>query len=337
MDNNFEKYLKNNLNKKKEMPSSIKNALNDTYSQLKKEKPKNNPWKKRAIAACVVFALGTTISFDSVRANIKAFLGFNDAGIHEAVKNDFITGTESSSKDKGITITLTDFFADNHKAGLNFKIYFEDSSLLKNLEDCFLQFRLKDKNEIYIDESISDTKTLKNPNGHLFSGMSAKLNSINKKENSIECSVILEDSDGKSKDLNNSVLEIETLNLFYKSNTKFINGTWNIPIKWTKKINTKKYKQKGSSDKIKILSATCENTSLNLQFEFKSDFDENVVHRIKLIDENNNIYKVDLISFGKDGDLDIIKANFPITSYSNLKKLKLSIERVGETYLVPVN
>ena len=335
MDNNFEKYLKDNLNKKKEMPSSIRDALNNTYNQLKKEKPKKNLWRKTAIVACVVLALGTTLSFDSVRANVKAFLGFNDTGIHEAIKNDFVNNTQASSIDKGINITLENFFADNNKSGLNFKLNFEDISLLKNLESCDLEFRLKDKNGNYMYEFISDTKILKNKN--IISGIGYESKGIlNKKENSFEYDIVLRDSNGNLKDLNNSTLEIETLHLFYKSNTKSIDGTWSIPIKWDKKITTKKYMQESSSNKIKILSAICENTSLNLQFEFKGNIDENIVLKTKLIDENNNIYSPDGLSLEENGDLNTIKANFPITTYNNSKKLKLIIEGIGETYLVPI-
>lgn len=339
MEDNFEKQLVKALNEEKEMPSLVRISLDNTYDRIRTlPKKKNKSVLKIAAAVCCIVIAGTLASNESVRASIKTFFNFNDEGIEKAVNKGFINENGNSAYDNGITVTLDSYFADSNKIGFSIKLKFEDSKMLNGVDKVSLDYRIKNGDGEYVVESIPDTKHLKGKNQYISSAIE-KNSEFDLKNSEVQYDGINESNDGCIPNLENAVIEVETVK-FFKDNKmlKGIDGKWNLELNEGKTIsvNSVEYKAKNNSSNIEILSAKSSPTSFNITFGVDGKYeDENTFgeENMMLIDESGKEYKFNGYSMDLRGNKTIISTNFSLSSYDNVSKLKLIISSIGEVEL----
>ncbi|MFD3445370.1 DUF4179 domain-containing protein [Microbacteriaceae bacterium 4G12] len=340
MSNNFEKEFQQLLQKEKEMPTIVRKSLDHSYDVIRmkaKKKKRNIIWKKFAVAASCLVIAGGVFTNEHVRANISKLFDLNDKGIERAVEEGFAQNSNSTATDKGITVTLDHYFADDNKLGLSFQLVFKDTSILeKPVKKISFDYRLKNGNGEYIMEEIPDTKPLKGKNMYMSTAQD-KNPSIDGKNGKVQYDVVFESNQGLIPKLQDAVLEIESVKIFYENGElKVIDGMWNLPI--TNKAEEGKtskieYMQVGTSS-VHIISAKANPTSLNLTFSVDEVIeDENAFLNMKIIDEAGKEYKSKGCSTDVENGKTIVHVNFPITSYNKANTLKLKVKRFGEIEL----
>lgn len=350
MENNFEKQLVEMLNTEKEMPKIVRKSIDYAYDQIRIKAQKGNRgiWKKGIVAACCIIIAGGMMTNQYVSAAIKSFLNFNDRGIQQAINNGFVENNNASAADKSINITLDSFFTDSNKMGLSFKLKFDDVKLLnENIRRISLDYRIKNGDGEYIKEAVPDTKTLKGKNQYI-STWNDKNSILDLKNGIVQYDVILESFQGSIPKLNNAVVEVESVNIFYngtkdsvtnmeKYSLKVINGRWNMPITNNRSnISSIEYVVNNNSSKIQVTSAKATPTSLNIELSIEStiDYDYIANSNIQLIDEKGNKYMSNGFAIDTKDAKTILSLNFSVTAYDNIDKLKLLIEGVGELNLI---
>ena len=340
MEDNFEKQLIKVLNEKKEIPSIVRMSLDSTYDRIRTSPKKKNKvvWKIATVVCCIVIS-GALASNESVRASIKTFFNFNDKGVEKAVNEGFINENSISAYDNGIKVTLESYFADSNKIGLSFKLKFDDSKILNGIDKVSLDYRIKNGNGEYIEESIPDTKPLKGKSQYISNG-SEKNSELDLKNNEVQYDVILESNEGSIPRLENAVVEVETVK-FFKNDKKFkgIDGIWNLELNGGKSnaVNSVEYKVENNTSKIEIISAKSSPTSFNVTFAVDGEYkDENRFSskNMKLTNENGKEYQSSGYSMESKDNKTIIATNFPLSSYDNIDKLKLIIASIGEVELI---
>lgn len=339
MEDNFEKQLIKVLNEEKEIPSIVRMSLDSTYDRIRTLPKKKNKvvWKIAAAVCCVVIS-GAMVTNESVRASLRTFFNFNDKGVEKAVNEGFINENSKSAYDNGIKVTLDSYFADSNKIGLSFKLKFDDSKILKGIDKVSLDYRIKNGNGEYIEESIPDTKSLKGKNQYISSG-SGSDSKIDLTNNEVQYDVILESNKGSIPKLENAVVEVETVK-FLKNDKKFkgIDGIWNLELNEGKSnaVNSVEYKVENNTSNIEIISAKSSPTSFNVTFAIDGKYINEKKFKpknMKLIDENGKEYQSSGYSHESKDEKLIIATNFPLSSYDNVDKLKLIIESIGEVEL----
>lgn len=342
MENNFEKQLIKVLNEEKEIPSKVRISLDTTYDRIRAiSKKKNKARWKIAVAVCCVIISAAMLTNKSVRADIKSFFYFSDKGVERAVNKGFVNENSSSALNKGVKVTLDSYFVDSNKMGLSFKLKFDDSKILEEkIDRISLDYRIKNGNGDYIAEIIPDTKPLKGKSQYI-SSLSDKNSELDLTNNEVQYDVILESISGSIPKLENAVVEVEAVKIFYKSseNFKSIDGRWDLKLSGEKSdtANSVEYKVESNKSAIEIISAKSRPTSFNVTFavdEKYKDVDTFDGKNMKLVDEEgkeylSNGYSIDL----KDNKI-IISTNFPLSSYENVNKFKLVIASIGEVEFV---
>ena len=285
---------------------------------------------------------GTLFSSESVRASIKTFFNFNDKGVEKAVNEGYVNQNGNSAYDNGVNITLNSYFVDSNKIGFSIKLKFDDSEILKEIDKVSLDYRIKDGNGEYIEEYIPDTKPLKGKNKYI-SGIKEKNSEVDFVNNEVQYDVILESNKGQIPNLENAVLEVETVKLFkdYKV-VNGIDGIWSLGFNQGKAISDSpvEYKAKKNESKIEIISAKSSPTSFNINFSVDGKYeDENTfsMENMKLIDQNGEEYKCDGYSCNMKDSKKTVSTNFPLSNFDNVDKLKLIIASIGEVELEKEN
>ena len=216
---------------------------------------------------------------------------------------------------------------------------FDDLKILKeNVDKVSLDYRLKNGDGEYIEESIPDTKPLKGKNQYISSGSGGD-SQIDLTNNEVQYDVILESNKGSIPKLENAVVEVETVK-FFKNDKKFkgIDGIWNLELNEGKSnaVNSVEYKVENNTSKIEIISAKSSPTSFNITFAVDGKYeDENTFagENMKLIDENGKEYKFNGYGMDLKDNKTIISTNFSLSFYDNVDKLKLIISSIGEVEL----
>lgn len=345
MENNFEKELDNELQKETEIPTVVRNSLDNVYELIKHKSKKKVLWKRGIVAACCLVMVGTLLTNDSVIAMISPFFNFNDKGIERSVKEGLVQINSSSSVDKKIKISLDNYFYDSNKLGLSFKLKFDDIKLLKgDIVKIGLSYIIKNGNGEYIDENISHKKLKKGKENII--GLSNEINPImDLKNGEVQYDVVLESSKGNIPKLENAIIEVESVNIFYKETyqdfyknvndkLKAIDGAWSLAINnKQEEIKYVEYESPNNKSKIEILSAKSSPTSFNIKFALNTIFKNNKlfsIESIKLVDEKGKEYKSNgWVLEEKDGKT-IISTNLPVSSYENINKYKLIFSNIGE-------
>lgn len=339
MKNNFEKEFNQMMNEKKEIPVKVRQSLDQSYDIIcakSKKKKANFIWKRVAAAACAIIATGVVLTNENVMASINEFFNFGDKGIEQAVNNGFIQENNSTVTDNGIKITLDKHFSDANKLGLSFQLVFEDPSILNNVREVSLDYRLKNGNGEYIDEFIPDTKPLKGDNGYI-TGAEVQNPILDEKTGRVQYDVLSDSNEGSIPPLMGAVIEVESINVF--SNTgefKKVDGNWELAVADKDQTNSViHYAIQDQSSIIQVSKADANPTSLNLTFSLDGIYkNENTFADMKIVDEDGNKYGVTGFRMSTKNNKTIISTNFQTTSYNNSKKLKLIVEGIGEVELI---
>ncbi|WP_427110323.1 DUF4179 domain-containing protein [Lysinibacillus xylanilyticus] len=341
MKNNFEKEFNQMMNEKKEIPVKVRQSLEQSYDIIRaksKKKKVSLIWKRVAAAACALIVTGVVLTNENVMASINEFFNFGDKGIEQAVNNGFIQENNSSITDKGIKITLDKHFSDANKLGLSFHLVFEDSSILNNVGEVSMDYRLKNGDGEYIDEFIPDTKSLRGENRYI-SGAENQNPILDIKTGTIHYDVLSDSNEGLLPPLKDAVIEVESVNVFYNTGEfKKIDGDWKLSVTNKNKEKTNsiiQYAMQDQSSVIQVSKANANPTSLNLTFSLDEIYEnENPFVDMKIIDEDGNEYIATGFSMTTKNKKTIISTNFPITSFNNSKKLKLIVEGIGEVEIL---
>ncbi|WP_167578625.1 DUF4179 domain-containing protein [Jeotgalibacillus proteolyticus] len=336
----MDKKLKNTLNKQEVIPLTVRQTLDETYDSIRNQKRKRKRSVNRtgliAAAASTFLIIGFAVSNDTVMAGINKFINFGDKGIEQAAVNGFIQDSDSWATDQGINITLESHFSDANKLGLSFQMEFEDPSMLLNTADVSMDYRLKNGDGEYIDEFIPDTKPLKGDASYI-SGSTHQNPWLDSKTGRVQYDVVAESNEGAIPPLKNAVIEIESINVFSNTGELVkIDGTWNLSVHNKEKSNrTATFTMQNESSVIQVSNATANPTSLNVSFAVGGIYeDENTFAEMKILDDKGNEYETNGFTKKTKNNQTIISANFPITSFSDSKKLMLMIEGIGEVELV---
>lgn len=341
MKNKFEKEFSQIMNENKEIPVKVKQSLNETYDIIRtksKKKKVNLIWKRVATAACALIVTGVVLTNEHVMAGINGFFNFGDKGIEQAVNEGFTQENNSIATNQDITITLDKHVSDSNKLGLSFQLVFEDPSLLNNVEEVSMDYRLKNGDSEYIGEFIPDTKPLKGENRYI-TGYEDQTPILDVKTGRVQYDVLLNSNEGIIPNLKDAVIEVETVKVLYGTGVlKKIDGNWELPVanKSDGKSNLiVQYTMQDSASIIQVSEANANPTSLNITFSLNGIYDnENTfAHHMKILDEDGNKYRAKDFGMSTKSNKTTISTNFPITSYNNSKKLKLIVEGIGEVEL----
>ncbi|MBS4179425.1 DUF4179 domain-containing protein [Lederbergia citrea] len=343
MNTKFEKEFDQVMNEKKEMPINVRQSLDKSYDIIRaRSKKKKNSfiWKRITAAACALIATGIVLSNEHVIASINNFFNFGDKGIERAVTEGFTQESNSTDTDQNIKITLKQHFSDSNKLGVSFQLEFEDPTILKNdVREISMDYRLKNGDGEYIVEFIPDTKSKKGNSGYI-SSLEDQNPILDVKTGKVQYDVIIDSNKGVIPSLNDAVIEVESVNVFYVTEgLKKIDGKWDLPVankEKGKSIAITEFTMHDQSSNIHVSSAKANPTSLNLTFSVNKVFENEspFVEKMKIIDKEGNEYHPDGFSIETKNNKTIISTNFPITSYNNSKKLKLIVEDIGEVELL---
>ena len=258
--------------------------------------------------------------------------------VEQAVNNGFIQESNSPITDQGIKIALDKHFSDANKLGLNFHLVFEDPSILNDVREVSMDYRLKNGDGEYIDEFIPDTKHLKGDNRYI-TGAENQNPLLDTKMGRVQYDVLSDSNEGVIPPLKDAVIEVESVNVFYNTGEfKKIDGDWNLSV--TNKNKEKpdtiiQYVMLDQSSAIQVSKANANPTSLNLTFSLDGIYEnENTFADMKIIDEDGSEYGVTGFRMSTKNNKTIISTNFQTTSYNNSNKLKLVIEDIGEVELL---
>lgn len=340
MANNFEKELENELQQDTVIPDVVRNSLDDTYRMIRKKKRNRNVlFLKRGVAAavCSIILVGTLVSNETVRAFVKPFFNFGDKGIERAVDEGMTQQNIGSAKDQDISVALDSYFYDSNKLGMSFRLNFDDKKVLTDdISSVQLQYRIKNNDNVYVIEYVSDTMPLKGTN-NIISSLSHKNPMLDFENGDIRYDVILESSKGMIPKLENATVEIESVVILIKEDdedAKIINGSWNLALDISKQaeINEVEYAAVNNTSQVQILSAKASPTSFNLSFAMDVTSENSTsleILEMKLMGEKGEVYNSSGYNIEIDGGKAIISTNFSVSSLENHDKYKLSLSKMG--------
>lgn len=341
MKNNFEKELEQVINEKKEISIKVRKSIDQSYDQIRtksKKKKENVVWKRVATAACALVITGVILTNEQVMAGINELFNFGDEGVEQAVNNGFILENNSVATDQDIKITLDNYLSDANKLGMSFQLVFEDATVLKDMEDVSMDYRLKNGDGEYIQEFIPDTKPLKGENIYI-SGHEYHVSILDEKAGIVQFDVLMESNKGNIPTLKDAVVEVESINIFKGvDEIKKVAGNWELTVTNhdNEKSTSVQYVMHDKSSTIQVSEATGNPTSLHVIFSLDGIYDdENMfAHRMKIIDEDGNDYQTKGFEMSTQNGETTISTNFPITSYTNFETLTLTIEGIGKVKLL---
>ncbi|MFT5871940.1 MAG: hypothetical protein ACI8WT_000864 [Clostridium sp.] len=292
--------------------------------------------------------VGTLLTNEKVKAMISPFLNFNDQGIERSVKEGLVQVNSSSAVDKNIKISLDSCFYDSNKMGISFKLKFDDIKLLKgDIEKIGLFYSIKNGDGEYITEFTSGEKPLKGKQ-NVIGSFSEKNPIMDLKNGEVQYDVVLESNKGNIPKLKDAVIEVESVNFFYKEsyedffienndNFKAIDGTWNLAISnKQEQIKYVEYMAPSNKSKIEILSAKASPTSFNIKFAIDTIFKNSklfFIENIKLVNEKGEEYESQGWDLEEKDGKTIISTNIPVSSYENVNKYKLIFSNIYEAIL----
>jgi len=336
MNDKFEKEFTQMMEEKKEIPVHVRQSLDQTYEMIRaksKNKTVNSIWKRVAAAACALIVTGVVLTNGNVVASLNEFFNFGDKGIEQAVNNGFVQDNNSTVSDNGINITLDKHFSDANKIGISLQIAFDDPTILENVMDVSLDYRLKNGDGEYIGEFIPDTKPLKGKSRYI-AGYTEQNPILNVKAGRVQYDAVFDSSEGSIPPLKDAVLEIESVDVFYNTGElKKIDGNWTLAMVNKENSDTiTQYAMQDETSIIQVSKAEANPTSLNVTFSLEGIY-ENGNKPMKIIDEEGHEYEATGFNLMTKGKETMISTNFPITSYNNSEKLKLIVEEIGEVEL----
>ncbi|MDP4144925.1 MAG: hypothetical protein Q8936_10670 [Bacillota bacterium] len=332
MNDFLDNQIRNVLNKEEKIPESVMKKINISNDIIRekgrKSKAKTANFRKRyvMIASVIILIVGIS-SYKPVFAAVRQFLfGINDKGLQSAVDHNYMQRLANvSTEADSLKIEATNIVIDPSKLGIILKLNFRDTSVLKNVDNVWLDLTIRDErgNIIYKDGSGVD----------IISGYSGKADLNKKDSGEVINSIILDSRKAKIPETSSLSLEINDIILYENSQApKKLTGNWalNIPLEEVfANRKTIKYSPINDNKKLEVISAEAFPTGFLVKFTVENNKnDENIVNRAKLVDKTGKEYG---ISIGADmenlpGNKDLITATFDATSFDDLKDLKLKIQ-----------
>ncbi|WP_342542771.1 DUF4179 domain-containing protein [Paenisporosarcina sp. FSL H8-0542] len=313
----------------KEIPDHVRQRLDQTYEQIRFQsikKKKHIIWTRMATAACCLLIVGVASTSEPVKAAIFGIFKFNDSGIEQAVKAGFAEETDQSATNENVRITLDSYFSDNNKMGFSFQLQFKDLTLLgEEAERLSLDVRLKNGDGEYIVELIPDTKPLYGKSEYS-AGVHVMNPFIEQETGKAQFDTVFESTEGNFPALSNAIIEVESINVQYANGEfKKIEGEWNLPLKEAAKpFEVVEYVAQ-ESDKIKLVKANGNPTSLSLTISIDGEPTETPFAIMKVVDEQGIEYEAGSTNMTVKSEQTIISTTFPISSFVHAEKLQLIV------------
>lgn len=335
MKRSLDDRLHEEMNREQEIPDIVQKAFDRSYAEIRsksKKKTKKRWWKPiSAAAACAVLASGMILSNDTAMAKLKAFLGFEDAGIELASQNGEVQYVGVSQSSQDVTVTLKNTFADAYRVGLQFEILPRNIDI-RDIQHMSIEYRIYDSKGKEIDAHVSDTKPL-NSKGFTDNAEEQMLKGT---DQSIILEQILQSNKRAWPSLENAQLVIESIHFFTeKKGIVTINGEWPFTLTPTKVV-TQSFEVEKAVEGIQLQSATLTNGSMHVSLMVDADLyeDENQFFKWALTNEKGESFyargaNVEL----KDGKT-VVNLVYPYSIWNKEKQLSLNIKGYEKLKLI---
>ncbi|MGE7911275.1 DUF4179 domain-containing protein [Lysinibacillus xylanilyticus] len=335
MKKSLDDRLHEEMNREQEIPDIVQNAFDRSYTKIrsKSKKETKKRWLKpiSAAAACTVLASGMILSNDTAIAKLKAFLGFEDAGIELASQNGEVqySGVTQSSQD--ITVTLENTFADAYRVGVQMEILPKNIDI-NDIYNVNIEYRMYDSAGKEIDSHVSDTKPL----APTVISASPYMNTLKENGQSMIVELLLESKEMAWPSLDNAQLVIETIHFYTeKKGIVTINGEWPFTLTPTKVV-TQSFEAEKAVEGIQLQSATLTNGSMHISLMVDADLyeDENQFFEWALSNEKGESFYARGASVKlKDGKT-VVNLVYPYSIWNKEKQISLNIKGYEKIKLI---
>jgi len=338
MKKSLDERLHEEMNREQEIPDIVQKAFNRSYTEIrsKSKKKTKKRWLKpiSAAAACVVLASGVILSNDTAMAKLKAFLGFDDAGIELASQNGEVQYVGVSQSSQDITVTLENIFADAFRVGLQMEILPKNMDI-KDINHVGIEYRMYDSTGKEIDALISDTKPLTSKG---FTG-NAEEQMLKGTDETIIYELLLQSNERAWPSLDNAQLVIETIHFnTEKKGIVSINGEWPFTLK-PMKVVTQSFEAEKAVEGIQLQSATLTNGSMHVSLIVDADLyeDENQFFEWALTNEKGESFYARGANIKSIDGKTIVNLVYPYSIWDEKKQVSLTIKGFGKLILTSKN
>ncbi|MFJ6209178.1 DUF4179 domain-containing protein [Lysinibacillus sp. NPDC092081] len=327
MKKSLDDRLHEEMNREQEIPDIVQKAFDRSYTEIrsKLKRKTTKRWLKpiSAAAACAVLASGMILSNDTAMAKLKAFLGFEDAGIELASQNGEVQYVGVSQSSQDVKVTLENTFADAYRVGLQMEILPKNMDI-KDIYHVGIEYRMYDSKGIEIDALVSDTKPL---NSKGITG-NAEEQILKGSGQSIIYELLLQSNELAWPSLENAQLVIESIHFYTeKKGIITINGEWPFTLTPTKVV-TQSFEAEKAVEGIQLQSATLTNGSMHVSLMVDANLyeDENQFFEWVLTNEKGESFyargaNIEL----KDGKT-VVNLVYPYSIWNKEKQLSLNIK-----------
>jgi len=334
MKNSIEERLQQEMNKKQELPQSVRIAFDQSYEQIRQQSKKvtKKSWLKPVTAAVATIALasGVMLTNDTVLAKFQAFFGLKDPGIEIASDHGDVQYVAQSQQSENITISLEHFFADAYRYAMQLNIE-SDHIQMEDLYDMNVEYRLYNGQGEEIDAFVSDTKPKVGPG--IFSSGEFKLGNVKKHVATLE--MLIESSTKAVPSLNGAKMVIETVNFSTKQEGIIsVDGEWAFDLK-PATVESQVFDAENEVAGLELQQATLTNGSMHISLKINSNIeDENYIMDIKLLTDSAEVYYANAANVERSNDTTTIDLLFPLSIWNNQKTIMLSVNGYGKLKLV---
>ncbi|WDF05243.1 hypothetical protein [Shouchella hunanensis] len=306
------------------LPKVVSESLNQAYREIQvsgKKKRRFRVWKQVSLTAVGLFVIGMATNED-VQASIKDLFYSNDPGVEKAVANGYGTAEESMARDEDVTLTLAHHFIDERKMGTYFTIQFDDKTVLEDVTDVSIDFRIKNGDDEYVVEQIPDTKPLRGTEASYVSSgyTSSKLLT---KYGLAEIEYLFENrTDRPFPQLENALLSVESINLFQGNEVKKIDGEWLFNLENTERELLVAYRPVEKPANVEFVTTEVSATNLDLAFVFKPDVQQQLgenewdVPEVHVRIPDGQTITDATYSITTEGNNVQYRGNFPLSSFA---------------------
>ncbi|MFJ8089375.1 DUF4179 domain-containing protein [Lysinibacillus sp. NPDC095746] len=335
MKKSLDDRLHEEMNREQEIPDIVQKAFDRSYTEIRSQSKKKTKkrWLKpiSAAAACAVLASGMILSNDTAMAKLKAFLGFEDAGIELASQNGEVQYVGISQSSQDVTVTLKNTFADAYRVGLGMEILPKNIDI-KDIYDVFIEYRMYDSAGKEIDSLVSDTKPL----APTVIAASPYMNMLKENDQSIIVELLLESKKMAWPSLDKVQLVIETIHFYTeKKGIVSIDGEWPFTLT-PMKVVTQSFVAEKAVEGIQLQSATLTNGSMHVSLMVDTDLseDENQFFEWALTNEKGeSFYARGVTTELKDGKT-VVNLVYPYSIWNKEKQLSLHIKGYEKLKLI---
>ncbi|AVK86604.1 hypothetical protein C3943_25590 [Lysinibacillus sp. B2A1] len=335
MKKSLDERLHEEMNREQEIPDIVQKAFERSYTEIrsKSKKKTKKRWLKpiSAAAACVVLAASVILSNDTAMAKLKAFLGFQDAGIELASQNGEVQYVGVSQSSQDITVTLENTFADAYRVGLQLEILPRNMDI-KDIQHMSIEYRMYDSKGKEMDALISDTKPLTSKG---FTD-NAEVQMLKGTDETIIYELLLQSNERAWPSLDNAQLVIETIHfLTEKKGIVTINGEWAFTLT-PMKVVTQSFEAENVVEGIQLQSATLTNGSMHISVILDKE-DETQFTQWALTNERGEAFYARGANIKSIDGKTIVNLVYPYSIWDEKKQVSLTIKGFGKLTLTSKN